>query len=107
MQKKSAQLGWLAQELRELGRFTNIPLWTATGRGWPDGAGVNFCSNNRASQPSRPAPQQAAIDIWRLAGAVRTIAGTMTLHETLEPAGEFEIAPALSPFRAASQPASA
>ena len=88
------KLGWLADELdelREVGRYTNIRTLDSPQGAWliVDGKKVlNFCSNNYLGLANHPRIVQAAknaIDRYGVGpGAVRTIAGTMTLHEELE-----------------------
>ena len=104
------KLGWLEAELKELresGRFTNIRTLDSPQGAWltVDGKKVlNFCSNNYlglANHPRVTAAAKAAIDQYGVGpGAVRTIAGTMTLHETLErKLAEFKGAPAAITFQ--------
>jgi glycine C-acetyltransferase len=104
------KLGWLEDELKELreaGRFTNIRTLGSPQGAWltVDGKKVlNFCSNNYlglANHPRVTAAAKAAIDQYGVGpGAVRTIAGTMSLHETLErKLAEFKGAPAAITFQ--------
>ena len=104
------KLGWLEDELKELreaGRFTNIRTLDSPQGAWlaVDGKKVlNFCSNNYlglANHPRVAAAAKAAIDQYGVGpGAVRTIAGTMTLHEMLErKLAEFKGAPAAITFQ--------
>ncbi len=89
-----SKLAWLQDELdelREVGRYTHIRTLDSPQGAWliVDGKKVlNFCSNNYLGLANHPRIVQAAKDaIERYGvgpGAVRTIAGTMTLHETLE-----------------------
>lgn len=91
---KQNKLAWLQEELddlREAGRYTNIRTLDSPQGAWlvVDGKKVlNFCSNNYlglANHPRIVQAAKAAIDRYGVGpGAVRTIAGTMTLHETLE-----------------------
>ncbi|HNS03539.1 MAG TPA: glycine C-acetyltransferase [Anaerolineae bacterium] len=91
---KQNKLAWLQEELddlREVGRYTNIRTLDSPQGAWlvVDGKKVlNFCSNNYlglANHPRIVQAAKAAIDRYGVGpGAVRTIAGTMTLHETLE-----------------------
>ena len=108
--KSNHKLGWLEDELKELreaGRFTNIRTLDSPQGAWltVDGKKVlNFCSNNYlglANHPRVAAAAKAAIDQYGVGpGAVRTIAGTMTLHETLErKLAEFKGAPAAITFQ--------
>lgn len=91
---KAHKLAWLESELaqlREQGRYTTIRTLDSPQGAWliVDGKRVlNFCSNNYlglANHPRIVAAAKEAIDRYGVGpGAVRTIAGTMTLHETLE-----------------------
>ncbi len=91
---KKNKLDWLAQELtqlREQGRYTNIRTLGSPQGAWLEVDGkkvLNFCSNNYLGLANHPRIVQAAheaIDRYGVGpGAVRTIAGTMTLHEELE-----------------------
>ncbi|MFZ2360647.1 MAG: glycine C-acetyltransferase [Anaerolineae bacterium] len=91
---KNNKLAWLQDELDELhevGRYTHIRTLDSPQGAWlvVDGKKVlNFCSNNYLGLANHPRVVQAAkdaIDRYGVGpGAVRTIAGTMTLHETLE-----------------------
>ena len=88
------RLGWLADELAQLqaqGRYTNIRTLDSPQGAWLEVDGkkvLNFCSNNYlglANHPRLTAAAKDAIDRFGVGpGAVRTIAGTMTLHEELE-----------------------
>ncbi len=90
----SRRLGWLADELAQLqaqGRYTNIRTLDSPQGAWLEVDGkkvLNFCSNNYlglANHPRLTAAAKDAIDRYGVGpGAVRTIAGTMTLHEELE-----------------------
>ena len=104
------KLGWLADELKELreaGRFTHIRTLDSPQGAWlvVDGKKVlNFCSNNYLGLANHPRLVQAAkdaVDRYGVGpGAVRTIAGTMTLHEELERAlAEFKGADAAITFQ--------
>nr|MBN1229850.1 glycine C-acetyltransferase [Anaerolineae bacterium] len=85
---------WIEQEiaaLKEQGLFTNIRTIQSPMDGWVviDGRQVlNFCANNYLGLANHPAIRQAAIKAIEQygvgPGAVRTIAGTMTLHVELE-----------------------
>jgi len=87
-------LDWLEAELAQLrqqGRYTHIRTLDSPQGAWlvVDGKKVlNFCSNNYLGLANHPRVVQAAceaIDRFGVGpGAVRTIAGTMTLHEELE-----------------------
>lgn len=91
---KKNKLAWLQDELdelREVGRYTHIRTLDSPQGAWliVDGKkALNFCSNNYLGLANHPRIVQAAkdaIDRYGVGpGAVRTIAGTMTLHETLE-----------------------
>ncbi len=90
----SEKTAWIAQEieqLKEQGLFTHIrTLETAVGgRLIVDGKPVlNFCSNNYLGLANHPKLIEAARGAMAEYGvgpaAVRTIAGTMSLHEELE-----------------------
>ncbi len=94
MAKHNNKLAWLQDELdelREVGRYTHIRTLDSPQGAWlvVDGKKVlNFCSNNYLGLANHPRVVEAAreaIDRYGVGpGAVRTIAGTMTLHETLE-----------------------
>lgn len=94
MKAHTNKLAWLEAELaqlREQGRYTHIRTLDSPQGAWlvVDGKKVlNFCSNNYlglANHPQLAAAAKAAIETYGVGpGAVRTIAGTMTLHETLE-----------------------
>jgi glycine C-acetyltransferase len=85
---------WIAEELdllRESGLYTHIRTIDSPMGAWVtiDGRSVlNFCANNYlglANQPRMREAAKEAIDQYGIGpGAVRTIAGTMTLHEKLE-----------------------
>ncbi len=88
------KLSWLDAELSQLqqqGRYTHIRALDSPQGAWlvVDGKKVlNFCSNNYLGLANHPRITQAArdaIDRYGVGpGAVRTIAGTMTLHQELE-----------------------
>jgi len=92
--QQNNKLAWLQDELDELhevGRYNHIRTLDSPQGAWliVDGKKVlNFCSNNYLGLANHPRVVQAAkdaIDRYGVGpGAVRTIAGTMTLHETLE-----------------------
>ncbi len=94
MKAHTNKLAWLEAELaqlREQGRYTQIRTLDSPQGAWliVDGKkALNFCSNNYlglANHPRLAAAAKAAIDRYGVGpGAVRTIAGTMSLHETLE-----------------------
>jgi glycine C-acetyltransferase len=85
---------WIAEELdllRESGLYTHIRTIDSPMGAWVtiDGRSVlNFCANNYLGLANHPRMREAAkeaIDQYGIGpGAVRTIAGTMTLHEKLE-----------------------
>jgi glycine C-acetyltransferase len=85
---------WIADELnllRESGLYTHIRTIDSPMDAWVtiDGRRVlNFCANNYLGLANHPRLREAAkeaIDHYGIGpGAVRTIAGTMTLHEKLE-----------------------
>lgn len=88
------KLQWITDEiaaLREAGLFTHIRTLSSPQGAWlvVDGAEVlNFCSNNYLGLANHPdvvaRAKQAIDDLGVGPGAVRTIAGTMTLHLELE-----------------------
>jgi glycine C-acetyltransferase len=88
------KIGYLAeqvQELRDGGLFNTIRSIDGPQGAWltVDGQRVlNFCSNNYlglANDPRLVAAAKAALDRYGIGpGAVRSIAGTMTLHDELE-----------------------
>lgn len=84
-------LGEQVQELRNGGLYNTIRKIDGPQGSWliVDGQRVlNFCSNNYlglANHPRLIVAAKAALDRYGIGpGAVRTIAGTMTLHEELE-----------------------
>ncbi len=91
---EDAKLQWIEQELeslRQSGLYTHIRTLSSPQGAWlvVDGREVlNFCSNNYLGLANHPRLRQAAVEaIERYGvgpGAVRTIAGTMDLHVTLE-----------------------
>ncbi len=90
----STKTDWILQELqslKEAGLYTNIRTLGSPQGAWlvVDGKKVlNFCSNNYLGLANHPRLTQAAreaIDRYGVGpGAVRTIAGTMSLHLELE-----------------------
>ncbi|MCS6844811.1 MAG: glycine C-acetyltransferase [Caldilineales bacterium] len=94
MTTRTNKLAWLEAELadlREQGRYTTIRTLDSPQGPWliVDGKrALNFCSNNYlglANHPRLVAAAKAAMDRYGVGpGAVRTIAGTMTLHNELE-----------------------
>ncbi|MEZ4714141.1 MAG: glycine C-acetyltransferase [Caldilineaceae bacterium] len=87
-------LAWIEEEmarLRESGLLTNIRTIESAMDGWVTIEGrrlLNFCANNYLGLANHPRLRQAAVDaIDRFGvgpGAVRTIAGTNSLHVELE-----------------------
>ncbi len=85
---------WIAEELqqlREAGLYNNIRTIESAMDAWVTIDGrrlLNFCANNYlglANHPRLRTAAQDAIDEYGVGpGAVRTIAGTMTLHRELE-----------------------
>lgn len=78
-------------ELKEKGLYKNIRTLESSQGAWVQIGGrklLNFCSNNYlgfAADERIKAAAKAAIDRYGVGpGAVRTIAGTMTIHEDLE-----------------------
>ncbi len=91
MESKTAYLAEQLQELREQGLFNTIRTIESPmqGRIVVDGTPViNFCANNYlglANHPKLTEAAKKAIDQYGIGpGAVRTIAGTMSLHNQLE-----------------------
>jgi glycine C-acetyltransferase len=90
----NSNTAWIAGELdllREAGLYTHIRTIESPMDAWVqiDGRRVlNFCANNYLGLASHPRMREAAkraIDHYGIGpSAVRTIAGTMTLHEELE-----------------------
>ena len=88
------KLQWITDEiatLREAGLFTHIRTLSSPQGAWlvVDGAEVlNFCSNNYLGLANHPEvvarAKQGIDDLGVGPGAVRTIAGTMSLHLELE-----------------------
>ncbi len=91
---QSIRTQWIAEELdalKQAGLFTHIRTLSSPQGGWlvVDGEPVlNFCSNNYLGLANHPRLVQAAKDAIDRFGvgpaAVRTIAGTMSLHLELE-----------------------
>ncbi len=88
---KTAYLAEQIDELKDSGLFNNIRTIESAmdGRIVVDGADVlNFCANNYLGLANHPRLKDAAkkaIDEYGIGpGAVRTIAGTMSLHDELE-----------------------
>ncbi len=89
-----AKTDWIQEELdslREQGLFTKIRTIESPMDGWvtiEEKKVLNFCANNYlglANHPKLREAAQKAIDRYGVGpGAVRTIAGTMTLHIELE-----------------------
>ncbi|MFP3854521.1 MAG: glycine C-acetyltransferase [Anaerolineales bacterium] len=92
--KPSQKTQWIADELEELrkqGLYTDIRTIESPQGAWltVDGKKVlNFCSNNYLGLANHPSLVKAAREAVEKYGvgpaAVRTIAGTMTLHRKLE-----------------------
>src|SRR3990167_2925555 len=90
----STKLDWITQELdnlRQQGLYNTIRTFCSPQGAWltVDGRQVlNFCSNNYLGLANHPRLVQAVQDAVRQYGvgpaAVRSIAGTMTLHVELE-----------------------
>ncbi|MGD2049168.1 MAG: glycine C-acetyltransferase [Chloroflexota bacterium] len=90
----STKTAWIEEEiasLKESGLFTHIRTIESPMDAWVtinDRRLLNFCANNYlglASHPRLRAAAQKAIDEYGIGpGAVRTIAGTMSLHVQLE-----------------------
>lgn len=88
---KTQYLAENINELKEQGLYNNIPVIDSPmdGQVIIDGKRViNFCANNYLGLANHPRLKEAAkkaIDEYGIGpGAVRTIAGTMSLHEKLE-----------------------
>jgi glycine C-acetyltransferase len=91
---QSNKLEWISKEitnLKESGLYNNIRTLSSPQGAWlvVDGQKVlNFCSNNYLGLANHPRLNKAAkeaIDTFGVGpGAVRTIAGTMSLHTELE-----------------------
>ncbi|MBN1122449.1 MAG: glycine C-acetyltransferase [Anaerolineae bacterium] len=89
-----AKTRWIEEEislLKEQGLFTHIRTIESPMDGWVTIGGrrvLNFCANNYLGLANHPRLREAAknaIDAYGVGpGAVRTIAGTMTLHVELE-----------------------
>ncbi len=89
-----SKTAWIEQEiatLKEQGLFTNIRTIESAMDGWVTINGkrvLNFCANNYLGLANHPTLREAAknaIDQYGIGpGAVRTIAGTMSLHVELE-----------------------
>ena len=87
-------INWIDEELahlKEAGLFTNIRTIDSPMDAWVTIDGrrlLNFCANNYLGLANHPRLKQAAkdaIDLYGIGpGAVRTIAGTMSLHLELE-----------------------
>ena len=89
--EKTAYLAEQLEELRQQGLYNNIRTVESAMDGHivVDGQSVlNFCANNYLGLANHPRLREAAkqaIDTYGIGpGAVRTIAGTMTLHDQLE-----------------------
>lgn len=88
------RLDWMQKEtkaLKEKGLFTNIRTLSSPQGAWltVDGKKViNFCSNNYLGLANHPALRKSAQEAIEKYGvgpaAVRTIAGTMDIHQALE-----------------------
>ena len=106
----SEPLGFVQDELaslRQQGLYNSIRTLEGPQGAWVTINGesmLNFCSNNYlglAADPRIMAAAKAAIDEYGVGpGAVRTIAGTMTLHKQLEDAlARFKKVPAVLTFQ--------
>lgn len=91
MTHKTAYLDEQLAQLRDEGLYNTIPVIESAMDGVIQIEGrrvINFCANNYLGLANHPRLKQAAknaIDQYGIGpGAVRTIAGTMTLHEQLE-----------------------
>lgn len=94
LEMQETKTAWIAEEiaaLHEAGLFTNIRTIESPMDAWVtiDGRSrLNFCANNYLGLANHPRVREAAkraIDSYGVGpGAVRTIAGTMTLHVELE-----------------------
>lgn len=91
MTHKTAYLDEQLAQLRDEGLYNTIPVIESAMDGVIQIEGrrvINFCANNYLGLANHPRLKQAAknaIDRYGIGpGAVRTIAGTMTLHEQLE-----------------------
>ena len=90
----SDNTAWIADELQHLkdvGLFNEIRTIESPMDAWVQIDGrrlLNFCANNYLGLANHPRLREAAkeaIDVYGIGpGAVRTIAGTMSLHEELE-----------------------
>ena len=90
----SSKTAWIRdelQQLREAGLYTNIRTIASPMDAWVTIEGrrlLNFCANNYLGLANHPRIREAAkdaIDEFGVGpGAVRTIAGTMSLHNKLE-----------------------
>jgi glycine C-acetyltransferase len=88
------KIAWIEEEiasLKEGGLFTNIRIIESPMDGWVTIEGkkvLNFCANNYLGLANHPRLRDAAkkaVDEYGVGpGAVRTIAGTMSLHIALE-----------------------
>jgi glycine C-acetyltransferase len=87
-------MGWIQKEihnLKELGFYNRIRVLSSPQGAWLEVDGrkvLNFCSNNYlglANHPDMVRAAQAALGQYGVGpAAVRTIAGTMSIHEELE-----------------------
>ncbi|HEC22027.1 MAG TPA: glycine C-acetyltransferase [Chloroflexi bacterium] len=94
MVTRTDKTAWIEQELaslKEQGLFTHIRTIESPMDGWVTIEGrrvLNFCANNYLGLANHPKLREAArkaIDEYGIGpGAVRTIAGTMSLHVELE-----------------------
>ena len=89
-----SNIGWIADELKHLheaGLYNHLRIIESPMDAWVQIDGrrlLNFCANNYLGLANHPRVREAAknaIDRMGIGpGAVRSIAGTMTLHEELE-----------------------
>ena len=93
MTEKTAYLKEQLAALEEQGLYNTITTIDGPQGAWLSVAGrdvLNFCSNNYlglANDPTLVGAAKAALDEYGIGpGAVRTIAGTMTIHDELEAA---------------------
>jgi len=85
------QLGQELEQLKEQGRYRPLSVWQSGSGTWMEIGGrkvLQMSSNNYLGFTDHPAIKQAAIDAIEQYGAgsgsVRTITGTLSIHEQLE-----------------------